>query len=603
MKNAFWTYWLILLGVFIVVIMLLVQSVTTNNQQDYFLIKELTEAAMVDAVDFAYYRQYGEIKMNKEKFYEIFIRRFAENAQLTNSYEISFYDVYEAPPKASVEISGKSGTFSVVGDSTEFDIVNRIDAIIEGSVLGPNAGKNTGSGSSSTGSGSGSSSSSTGTGSGSGSTGSGNSSTGTGSGSSSGTGTGTGTGTGSGNSSTGTGSGSGSSNTGSGSTGTESNSGIEANKLNVKDNSNNNVTAEVVVTSEKKIKKYYFSEDDGATWVESDSNSYTFKNVSSGEHKLRAYAIDVDGNKSNEVENTVRVVANNDSCLEDPDFIADTSLAGMRGTPMVKETLYRVFSGENESGKLSAGKIFTILGSRVSTYTNIEYWAIKIEETGKCGWIKANNMAISLVDYAPEIKTDIKNAYSAIYKSSGYDIPGITGRQLYSSVYRDFVPVIYGFAKELKTAARNAARGGDTLVVMDAYRPRSVTLAGSRQFSTIVNKPAVLKGMDGWGQGWFLASSLSTHNVGCAVDITLEGGNMPSAMHELSNKAAVFTSQSKTTRIKGWSGSDAEKLMKYMTGAGLDYLASEWWHFQDTNCYNRLKKATGGVGANFWSAI
>ena len=66
MKHAFWAYWLILLGVFIVVIMLLVQSVTSNNQQDYFLVKELTEAAMLDAVDYGYYRQYGEVESIKK---------------------------------------------------------------------------------------------------------------------------------------------------------------------------------------------------------------------------------------------------------------------------------------------------------------------------------------------------------------------------------------------------------------------------------------------------------------------------------------------------------------------------------------------------------
>ncbi|MBE6140657.1 MAG: hypothetical protein E7172_03885 [Firmicutes bacterium] len=135
MKNAFWGYWLILMGIFIVVIMLLVQSLTSNNTQDYYLVKEITEAAMIDAIDYAYYRDYGEIKMNKEKFYESFIRRFAETASVSTNYTVSFFGVYEAPPKVSVEIKSSSGSFNVVGDSTEFDIVNRIDSIIEGNVI------------------------------------------------------------------------------------------------------------------------------------------------------------------------------------------------------------------------------------------------------------------------------------------------------------------------------------------------------------------------------------------------------------------------------------------------------------------------------------
>ena len=132
MKNAFWGYWLILLGIFIVVIMLLVRSITSNNTQDYYLIKEITENAMVDAVDYAYYRDYGEIKMNKEKFIECFLRRFAETASSSTSYTVNFYDIYEAPPKVSVEIKSKSSSFNVMGDATQFDIVNRIDGILEG---------------------------------------------------------------------------------------------------------------------------------------------------------------------------------------------------------------------------------------------------------------------------------------------------------------------------------------------------------------------------------------------------------------------------------------------------------------------------------------
>ncbi len=134
MKHAFWAYWLILLGVFIVVIMLLVQSVTSNNQQDYFLVKELTEVAMLDAVDYGYYRQYGEVRINKEKLIENFLRRFAENASLSTTYTIKFYGIYEAPPKVSIEVKGKSNSFTVVAgeDATDFDIVNRIDSILEG---------------------------------------------------------------------------------------------------------------------------------------------------------------------------------------------------------------------------------------------------------------------------------------------------------------------------------------------------------------------------------------------------------------------------------------------------------------------------------------
>lgn len=130
MKESFWGYWIIVLGIFVVIIMMLVSNVTTTNTQDYYLVKDVTEASLVDAVDYSYYRQYKELKINREKFIENFLRRFAENVSLS-TYTIDFYDIYEAPPKASVKITTESGSFIVNGDSSTFDIVNRVDAILE----------------------------------------------------------------------------------------------------------------------------------------------------------------------------------------------------------------------------------------------------------------------------------------------------------------------------------------------------------------------------------------------------------------------------------------------------------------------------------------
>lgn len=135
MKDSYWAYWLILLGIFIVVIMMLVQNLTTTSTQDYYLLKEINEAAMVDAIDYSYYRKFGEIRINKEKFYESFLRRFAETTSLATDYTVSFYGIYEAPPKASVEIKTISRAISVVGDATQFNMVERIDSIVEGNKL------------------------------------------------------------------------------------------------------------------------------------------------------------------------------------------------------------------------------------------------------------------------------------------------------------------------------------------------------------------------------------------------------------------------------------------------------------------------------------
>ncbi len=130
MRESYWGYWIIILGVFVIVIMMLISNVTTTNTQDYYLIKEVTEQSMVDAVDLGYYRVSGELKINADRFVESFIRRFSENVSL-NTYKVDFYGVYEAPPKVSVKVTTKSNTYIVGGDASSFDIVNKVDAILE----------------------------------------------------------------------------------------------------------------------------------------------------------------------------------------------------------------------------------------------------------------------------------------------------------------------------------------------------------------------------------------------------------------------------------------------------------------------------------------
>lgn len=130
MKESFWGYWIIVLGIFVVIIMMLVSNVTTTNTQDYYLLKDVTEAALVDSVDYGYYRFYKELRINREKFVENFMRRFAESVSLS-TYTIDFYDIYEAPPKVSVKVTTESGNYMVNGDSSSFDIVNRVDAVLE----------------------------------------------------------------------------------------------------------------------------------------------------------------------------------------------------------------------------------------------------------------------------------------------------------------------------------------------------------------------------------------------------------------------------------------------------------------------------------------
>ena len=131
MKESLWGYYLILLGIIVSTVMILMSNMVTTNQQDYYLLKEVTNAAMLDSIDWSYYRKYGEIKTNTEKFVENFLRRFSESVSKTNTYKIDFYSIYENPPSVSIKVTSKTGDFKIAGDSTNIDVVNSYDAILE----------------------------------------------------------------------------------------------------------------------------------------------------------------------------------------------------------------------------------------------------------------------------------------------------------------------------------------------------------------------------------------------------------------------------------------------------------------------------------------
>ena len=129
MKESMWGYWFIVLGLSIMSIMILVQNYTTTNEQDYYLIKSVLESSMYESVDYAYFRDTSRIRMNSEKFVENFIRRFSESVNINKTYEINFYQIYEDPPAASVEIKtdGDATKGDVEADDT---VTNRLTGIL-----------------------------------------------------------------------------------------------------------------------------------------------------------------------------------------------------------------------------------------------------------------------------------------------------------------------------------------------------------------------------------------------------------------------------------------------------------------------------------------
>lgn len=293
--------------------------------------------------------------------------------------------------------------------------------------------------------------------------------------------------------------------------------------------------------------------------------------------------------------------------------IKTTNLKGMHGVAMRSWGVYPKEDAGSYTRTISAGETFEILGENDANY----HWAIIYNN--ECGWVNSNHMAINLKDYIPSITYIITNASSSIFKSSEKNIPDLTGKKLYTNQFNDFVPARYQFAKKLKNAQAAALAKGDSIIIYDAYRPTSVSKYANTKLTSLYNSDAVVKAnIDysydsngnrySWGQAWFLAQGYSAHNYACAVDASLRIKNgseytMPSAMHELSTKAIKYKNPSASNNSSAYysdgvkNSVGAQRLSDYMmNGGGLNDLASEWWHYQDTSCMS------GAIG-DFWSNV
>lgn len=131
MKESFWGIFIVTLGIIGISVLNVLQDVTTTNENNYYLLREVTEASMFDSVDLGHYRRTGELKIIKEKFVENFMRRFSSSYGRTSSYTVRIYDIIELPPKVSLVVEVGKNLQVYNYDSVDFDIINRIDAILE----------------------------------------------------------------------------------------------------------------------------------------------------------------------------------------------------------------------------------------------------------------------------------------------------------------------------------------------------------------------------------------------------------------------------------------------------------------------------------------
>lgn len=130
MNKAYLLVGVILLSVLTLAAINLINNYSTGSELDYYLLKETTQAAMVDAVDAAYYTERGVYRIDKEKFVENFVLRFASNVDNSRNYDIKFYDINEVPPKVTIQVDSLNNSLTPDGKSNVM-LSTKIEGILE----------------------------------------------------------------------------------------------------------------------------------------------------------------------------------------------------------------------------------------------------------------------------------------------------------------------------------------------------------------------------------------------------------------------------------------------------------------------------------------
>lgn len=274
-----------------------------------------------------------------------------------------------------------------------------------------------------------------------------------------------------------------------------------------------------------------------------------------------------------------------------------------------------------------------------------DWFRVRYQE--EYGWLDSRFCMVNLPEYIGDhCSYDIANSYRSLFIAHDAPIRKVTNQVIsgFENIQTEegefLVPYLYPCAKKLLNAARAVEAGGYRLKIYEAFRPqqatrflydttsaqlnqaalamdgsgraynpvtgREVDLATGQETSVSLAQPAsqtttlsrLMTDNGRFNLGSFLAKTISAHNRGIAVDLTLERiedgteVEMQSAIHDLSWYAA-------TDR----NNLNAKLLANYMKEAGMNGLSSEWWHFQDDATKTAIGLNTslyGGVSAEGW---
>ena len=326
------------------------------------------------------------------------------------------------------------------------------------------------------------------------------------------------------------------------------------------------------------------------------------------------------GSVNNTDVNSIQV-AINDSELPEYNFYFELPLNGSTGYASIAMNMVKSPTSSTVVKNLSAGDGFRILEE------DGNWWKVKTGET--TGYVKHKYCMINLPDIIPSIVYDDTNSYQSLFTSSYTAIPNVTGEKLYDVLaynerlekdeYR--MPIIYDMAKKIMKAQQAALKDDYSLKIYETFRPYETQKRVASNLKELMeNNKDVYNGIygGGWSEDWFIAQSISNHQRGVAMDVSLVKvedtqikttgeykylevtqymeEEMPTKMHELSDKAVTFKYGVQTSSKTAWKSvplatsmtEGAKRLQKYCTEADLTPLSSEWWHFNDLDAKQEI---------------
>lgn len=259
--------------------------------------------------------------------------------------------------------------------------------------------------------------------------------------------------------------------------------------------------------------------------------------------------------------------------------------------PLNEQTLWKNADGTAALAKIPAGETLCVLGEEENCF--------EVRYRDQIGYVDQRYCMIDLREYLGDLcEYEIRNGDASLFRVHGYEIPQISGTRIRGYEHTTLcdgeylVPLLYPTARILLQAANAVRRDGYRLRIYDAFRPNEATrylydtmsaLMGKKAEGSEQTYAAIMTG-NRYGLSSFLAQTVSAHNRGIALDLTLveeETGtelSMQTSMHDLSWYSSTAD-----------NNENANLLARYMSLAGFNGLVSEWWHFQDDEIREELQ--------------